>query len=510
MKIKLSLSALYGLLSINLLAATEELTILYTNDLHSHLEPHLESWISESRQVGGFANLATMVKQEKAKKENTIYLDAGDYFSGPYVSSLTKGEAVIESMNHLGLDAACIGNHEFDYGWENMITQMNKAKFPILNANIFIKETGEPVWNNPYIIIKKGELNIGVIGLHGKFAFYDTINFRMIKGVEARDENIYLEKYLAVLKDQVDMIVVVIHHGMPGRQSSIGQTDVMRRLNSDVELAKRFPEINIIVSGHAHTGTPDALKVNDTLIVSTNAYTTELGKLEISFDKQSKKVVSYNNQLLTIFDDEVEDDKRMSEVVEYWQKEVEYIASEKISYTTSSLTRAYGSESNMGNLFADAMEDYDDAIDFAVVNSGALRQDISKGDVSFGDLISAFPFPNTLVSTKLTGSQIKEIFDHAAGLSNGILQVSKSFKYSFSPESHVINMWFNGKKIEENQLYNVASSSFLTDGGDGYLVFKKGLETKDTGINIYEVVKGYLANKKRFNAQIEGRIIEEI
>ena len=93
------------------------------------LSPHLESWISESRPVGGFANLATMVKQEKAKKENTIYLDAGDYFSGPYVSSLTKGEAVIESMNHLGLDAACIGNHEFDYGWENMITQMDKAKF---------------------------------------------------------------------------------------------------------------------------------------------------------------------------------------------------------------------------------------------------------------------------------------------------------------------------------------------------------------------------------------------
>ena len=115
-----------------------------------------------------------------------------------------------------------------------------------------------------------------------------------------------------------------------------------------------------------------------------------------------------------------------------------------------------------------------------------------------------------MVSTKLTGSQIKEIFDHAAGLSNGILQVSKSFKYSFSPENRVINMWLNGKKILENQLYNVASSSFVTDGGDGYLVFKEGLETKDTGINIYEVVKEYLASKEIFSAQIEGRIIEEI
>jgi 2',3'-cyclic-nucleotide 2'-phosphodiesterase (5'-nucleotidase family) len=177
MKIKLSLSALYGLLSINLLAATEELTILYTNDLHSHLEPHLESWISESRPVGGFANLATMVKQEKAKKENIIYLDAGDYFSGPYVSSLTKGEAVIESMNYLGLDAACIGNHEFDYGWENMITQMDKAKFPILNANIFIQETGEPVWNNPYIIIKKGKLKIdGTIYLEIRIVYTSLLH----------------------------------------------------------------------------------------------------------------------------------------------------------------------------------------------------------------------------------------------------------------------------------------------------------------------------------------------
>jgi 2',3'-cyclic-nucleotide 2'-phosphodiesterase (5'-nucleotidase family) len=297
---------------------------------------------------------------------------------------------------------------------------------------------------------------------------------------------------------------------MPGRQSSLGQTDVMRRLNSDIKLAKRFPEINVIVSGHAHTGTPDAVKVNNTLIVSTNAYTTELGKLEISFDTKNKKIISHNNQLLTIFDDEVVEDKKMSEVVSYWQQEVDSIASEKISYSSSNLTRAYGRESNMGNLFADAMEDYDDAIDFAVVNSGALRQDITKGDVSFGDLISAFPFPNTLVSTKLTGSQIKEIFDHAAGLSNGILQVSKSFKYSFSPENRVINMWLNGKKILENQLYNVASSSFVTDGGDGYLVFKEGLETKDTGINIYEVVKEYLASKEIFSAQIEGRIIEEI
>jgi len=126
-------------LSISLEAEIKEINILHTNDLHSHLFPHIETWISDTREVGGFANLATLVKKEKEFNPNTIYIDAGDYFSGPYISTLTKGRAVINSMNFLGLDAACIGNHEFDHGWDNMLEQMKEATFPILNGNIFLK-----------------------------------------------------------------------------------------------------------------------------------------------------------------------------------------------------------------------------------------------------------------------------------------------------------------------------------------------------------------------------------
>ena len=270
--------------------------------------------------------MATLVKQEKASNPNNILIDAGDYFSGPYISTLTKGEAVIKSMNFLGIDAACIGNHEFDHGWDNMLEQINKANFPILNGNLFFEGTDDLVWDNPYLILERAGLKIGIIGLHGKFAFYDTINFKMTEGIEARDEEEYLRQYIKELEPITDIIILAVHQGMPGRQSTIGLTDVERNLYKDILLAQNVPGVDIIVTGHAHQGTEKALVSNGTIIVSTNATATELGKLQVMFDTEKKKIVSYSNELITIYDDELEDDADMLREITFWQKEVDQVA----------------------------------------------------------------------------------------------------------------------------------------------------------------------------------------
>ena len=223
-------------LSFQTFCEVKELTILHTNDLHAHLFPRIAPWISESRKIGGFANLATLVKQEKQSNPSAILIDAGDYFSGPYVSTLTEGEAVIKSMNYLGIDAACIGNHEFDHGWDNMLEQIKEAEFPILNGNIFYEGTDKLVWDNPYIILEREGLKIGIIGLHGKFAFYDTTNSKMTEGIEARDEEKYLRQYIEELESITDLIILSVHQGMPARQSTIGLTDVERNLYKDILL----------------------------------------------------------------------------------------------------------------------------------------------------------------------------------------------------------------------------------------------------------------------------------
>ena len=299
---------------------SQELTILYTNDLHAHLEPFKTAWVSETRNVGGFANITTLVKKEKAANPNTLYFDAGDFFTGPYVSTLTKGEAVIDAMNAMQIDAACIGNHEFDHGWQNMLTQFKKAKFPILNGNIFYKNTEKLLWNRPYMILKKNDIRIGVIGLHGKFAFYDTISDEMIQGVETKDEEFYLKKYIAELKDQTDIIVLLIHEGIPGRQSSKGSTDVARNLQKDIDLATKVQGLDIIVTGHAHQGTPEALVSNGTIIVSTDAYSMELGKLSFTYDKKTDKITKFTNNLNYVFDDEIPDDAKTQRKINKWKK----------------------------------------------------------------------------------------------------------------------------------------------------------------------------------------------
>lgn len=509
-KLVLALAAALVFVSASAQAQDRKLTILYSNDLHAHLEPHKVPWVSESRLVGGFANIATLVKREKAANPFTVYFDAGDYFTGPYISSLTKGEAIIDAMNYLGLDAACVGNHEFDHGWQNAIEQFKKAKFPILNGNIFEKGTDKLHWNNPYIIKKVNGVSIGVIGMHGKFAFYDTTSDEMIQGVEARDEEVYLRKYIQELKNKADIIVLLIHEGIPGRQSTTGAKDVARNLQRDIELAKNVPGIDIIVTGHAHQGTPVPLVSNGTIIVSTDAYTIELGKLEITYDKRSDKVTSFKNTLNYLYDDEVPDDEQMLKVIGKWKDKLKQITDEVVTTSPSALTRSYGEESNMGDMVADAMLNAHPEYDFAVTNSGGLRQDIDAGLVRVGDLISAFPFPNTIVQLQMKGSDMRAIFEHGAGLTNGILQVSKGVEVVYDESkpvgSRIVKCDIKGEPLDDRRTYKVLTSNFLADGGDGFLVFKKTLSYKNTGVGILESMVKYLKKFKTFDQKIEGRV----
>ena len=497
---------------INPSIGEKKITILYTNDLHSHVEPLKVPWISHTRLLGGFANIATLVKKEKATNANTLYLDAGDYFCGPYISSLTNGEAIIDLMNYMNIDATTIGNHEFDYGWENAFTQLQKATFPIINGNIFLKGTETLFWNQPYKIITIDGVRIGIIGLHGKFAFYDTTSEEMVMSIEAKDEVFYLRKYIDELNNKVDLIVLLAHQGIPGRQSSSGSTDVARNLQTDIDLAQKVSGVDIIITGHAHQGTPQPLVSNGTLIVSTDALGIELGKLEISYNSESDKITSYKNTLDYLYDDEVEDDTTVLRVINVWKQKIMSITDEKVCTASSPLTRSYSEESFLGNIVADAMLHAYPEYDFALTNSGGLRQDVDAGLVTVGNLISAFPFPNTVVQLELIGSEIRALFEHGARLTNGVLQVSAGVEMAYDENkdhgSRMIKCNIKGKPLEDRRIYRVLTSNFLADGGDGFTTFRHAKSKKKTNIEILQTMVTYLKTFDEYIPKKEGRVIK--
>src|SRR5579864_7653066 len=133
------------------------LTILHSNDLHAHLLP-------DDQGMGGFAYLATAVRQERAHSAASLYLNAGDLVQGTPVSTLYKGLPIYEIANRLGFDVSTLGNHEFDYGWQRIQDFVKAAKFPVVSSNV-VNDAGAILTGKPYVIKTVGGIRVAIIGI---------------------------------------------------------------------------------------------------------------------------------------------------------------------------------------------------------------------------------------------------------------------------------------------------------------------------------------------------------
>lgn len=493
---KLSLSALSvcigfsGAMSFS--ANAKDITIYYTNDLHAHVSPEIIPYVDKSRPVGGFASISKIVKEAKKKDKDVFFFDAGDYFTGPSISTLTKGEAIIDIMNTMPYDAVAVGNHEFDHGHENLVTQLKKLQFPVLLSNVFYSGSDKPLINTPYTIVEKDGVKIGVIGMHGVSAFYEAIAAGVRDGVDCRDPIPYVKKALTELKGKVDLTVLLAHEGVPGRQSSSGDEDVARTLKTDIEMAESLQGygLDVLITGHAHKGTPEPIKTGNTLIVSTDAYTIELGKLVLDWNPETKKVDNYDGKLITLYADTYKPDPDTQAKIDEWNTKVKSITDEVVGHSPEVLTRSYGESAPTGNLITDALLYKVPYADASFYNAGGIRTELPKGNITYGDVLSMYPFTNDVMSMEITGKDLKAIMSHAADLKNGILHASKTvqFKYDSSKPlgQRIVSFDIKGKAVEDQKTYTVALDSFIGKGGGGFnftkgknIKYIKGLQTAD-------------------------------
>ena len=275
-------------------ASAYRLTILHTNDVHSRIDPFPMDG-SRNQGLGGVAARADLIEKIRAEEQHTLLLDAGDIFQGTPYFNLYKGEPEIKAMTAMKYEATTIGNHDFDAGLENLATQLtNHAKFPMLVSNYDFTGTPMEYKYEPYRILKKGKIKIGVFGLGIEMT--GLVPDNLSAGTKYIDPVQVGNEMAAKLKHDkgCDFVICLSHLGYQYREKKV----------SDISLAGDTENIDLIIGGHTHTFlnapvTKKNKKSDDVIINQVGFAGINLGRIDYDFSRISKKKIT-NYQSITI------------------------------------------------------------------------------------------------------------------------------------------------------------------------------------------------------------------
>ncbi len=472
-------------------ARDAEIVILHTNDVHGNIRPLKGTWIRRDTPplVGGTASLSTFVKGWSARRggdTGVLLLDAGDFFQGTPEGNNSKGRLMIELMNRLGYDAAALGNHEFDFGMENLREILRLARFPVMAENAVDRRTGrKPVELSAPVIIEQDGVRIGLAGLLteelAKVAAVDPI-----EGWTVSDEVRAAAAAAIELRRRGADLVVIISHCDVDRDSVIAAT-YRNALPAEIGV----PAIDLIVGGHSHTRLDTPLVVGGVRIVQTGGRGTAPGEVRISWDRANRRIRHFNARIVELVHDTYPEDPEIASFLSPHYAEIDRSMNRVVGRAPEGIDRRAhrGISSPLGNLQTDLVRAAGRA-EIAINNKGGIRADIERGEVTFRDLYVVSPFGNTVVTMKLTGAQVRSLLEKALDGHHTTFEISgMTVRYDMSRPvgSRVGRVTVEGVPLDEARLYTVATNSFLGGGGDAYSEFREGKDSYDTGRTLLEI-----------------------
>ncbi len=260
-----------------------QLTILHTNDFHSHIDPFPKDSARNAGE-GGMARRAAMIQKIRKEQKNILLFDAGDIFQGTPYFNYFKGELELKMMTEMGYDAATIGNHDLDNGLEGLNAQMKYAGFPYINCNYDFSETILAGKVLPYKIFRKQGLRIGVYGLGIELdGLVSKANYGKTQYLDPLASALKMEEFLKKEKKS-DLIICLSHLGFSYREKKLG----------DMALAAETHCTDLIIGGHTHTflKKPESVinKSGNTVLVNQVGFGgLVLGRIDYFFEKNGKK-----------------------------------------------------------------------------------------------------------------------------------------------------------------------------------------------------------------------------
>jgi 2',3'-cyclic-nucleotide 2'-phosphodiesterase (5'-nucleotidase family) len=487
----------------------KNLTILFTHDMHDHLLPTNTEESGQVMELGGYAELQSIINGEKKNNPNSILLDAGDYSMGTLFQAIYASDAPeLRIMGKMGYDVVTLGNHEFDFRANGLADSLNAAKksgdkLPqIVQSNVTfpadkngnssqsltnLKQAMKYFGVKDYTVIEKNGIKVGVFGLMG----LDAVASAPMAEVKFTNVVENAKRVVDILKnkEKVDIIICLSHSG----------TDNDKSKSEDEILAKKVPDINVIISGHTHTKLNEPIVVGKTIIGSCGEYCKNLGVLNIT--QNSNKEWKLNNYTLKRVDNSLGTDQNILQTIDKYKNIVqekylnkfnmkfdEVLAYSPMNFVSSSDIGKKHDEDTLGNLISDAYvyavkkaegASYE-PVAAAVVPSGTIRGSFVKGNITVSDAFitsslgigadknSGYP----LISVYLTGKELKTMCEVDASISpimtNAQLYMS-GLNFTFNPNRIVLNKVTKAslqrpdgadEKIEDKKLYRVVAGLY--------------------------------------------------
>ncbi|TKF22716.1 bifunctional UDP-sugar hydrolase/5'-nucleotidase [Vibrio genomosp. F6] len=499
---------------------TYKLTVLHTNDNHGRF------WQNKYGEYG-MAARKTLIDElradVRAEGGSVLLLSGGDINTGVPESDLQDAEPDFKGMTKIGYDAMALGNHEFDNPLEVLFKQKEWADFPMLSANIYDKETGERLFQAYQMFDKQG-IKIAVIGLTTE----DTAkigNPEYIGGVDFRDPKEEAKKLIAELEEteKPDLIFAVTHMGH--------YEDGQRGVNApgDVALARYLDEgsLDMIVGGHSQEPVcmegPNVAKKNfkpgdeckpdeqnGTYIVQAHEWGKYVGRADYEFRNGELEMVSYDlipvnlkkkikvdgKKKRVLIQEEIAQDKELLEFLRPYQEQGQAQLGIKIAETNGKLEGDRNvvrfQQTNLGRLIATAHMERAKA-DFAVMNSGGVRDSIEAGDVTYKDVLTVQPFANILTYVDMNGAEVMDYLNVVGTkpIDSGAYAQFAGISMTVA-DGKVSNVFIGGKQLRLDETYRFTIPSYNAAGGDGYPKISGHPGYVNTGFVDAEVLKDYL------------------
>jgi len=262
-----------------------KLTILHTNDMHSHIHPFTSG---RNKGLGGMAQRAALIKQIRKQEEHVLLLDAGDIFQGTPYFNVYGGELEFKLMSEMKYDAVTLGNHDFDNGLEGLKKQLPHANFPFLIANYDFSDTILKNTFKPYKVFRKGDLKIGVFGIG--IELDGLVPKKLYQNTVYQDPISTANHYANILKqkERCDLVICLSHLGFKYKGEKI----------SDMTFAGQTRDIDLIIGGHTHTFLKKPVKQlnldeKEVLINQVGWAGINIGKIDYHFSQNDglKKVL---------------------------------------------------------------------------------------------------------------------------------------------------------------------------------------------------------------------------